>query len=62
MHRKFGNKGLGKIYHENINRKNSHVSNISVNFLLCKIAMMVHHNASLSRLDDIMFKRVTQAQ
>ena len=62
MHRKFGNKGLEKIYRENINQKNSHVSNISVDFLLCKIEMMVCHNASLSRLDDIMFKCVTQAQ
>ena len=62
MHRKFGNKGLEKIHHENINQKNSHVSNISVNFLLCKIVMIVSLNASLSRLYDIMFKCVTQAQ
>ena len=46
MHRKFGNKGLEKIHHENINQKNSHVSNISVNFLLCKIVMIVSLNAS----------------
>ena len=41
MHRKFGNKGLEKIHLENINQKNSHVSNISVNFLLCKIEVII---------------------